>query len=165
MFKEKTAYFKQNINSKINEPKTLWKNLKSTVLPPKNDNLLPSHFDNADEINNHFLNVPGSTTVPISVLTFFEFHLYTDKVFSLQPVRVDTVGKIINRLKSNAEGSDGITLNMILMTLPWSLEAITEIVNRSISTSTFPDAHKVAIVRPLPKVNNPNVVWLQSNAS
>lgn len=44
---------------------------------------------------------------------------------------------------------------MLLLTLPHSLEALTAIVNASISTSTFPDKWKVAIVRPLPKCSNP----------
>ena len=44
---------------------------------------------------------------------------------------------------------------MLTLTLPQSLAAITAIVNRSITTGTFPDLWRKAIVRPLPKKSNP----------
>lgn len=48
-------------------------------------------------------------------------------------------------------GDDGISLDMLLLTLPHSLGTITAIINKSIMSSVFPDAWKVALVTPLPK--------------
>ncbi|KAL0883331.1 hypothetical protein ABMA27_016821 [Loxostege sticticalis] len=41
------------------------------------------------------------------------------------------------------------------LTLPFSLGAITAIINRSIADSVFPDSWKVAVVKPLPKTSQP----------
>lgn len=157
MFFEKQAYYKFNINNKINNPKVLWKNLKSTLLPVKNYEL-PTHLNDVNLINNHFLNIPGQIDVTISLLSFFEFQRFSHHIFSIKTVSSDTIFKIIKGLKSNAEGYDRISLKMLLMTLPHSLDTISAIVNLSITTSIFPDLWKVAVVRPLPKNNNPTDV-------
>lgn len=154
LFFEKSAYFNQNVNNKLRDPKTLWKNLKTTILPKKN-NELPSHYNDPNTINDHFLNIPGILSLNVSQLTYYEFHRYGKAVFSISQVSCDTVIKIITSLKSNAEGTDGINLNMLLMSLPQSLDLINAIVNTSIRTSIFPTPWKVATVRPLPKVSNP----------
>jgi hypothetical protein len=155
LYHEKTAYFKHNINSKIKDPKLLWKNLKSTLLP-KNETELPASFSDPDIINKHFLTLPSTSQVSISQLTYFEYHKHSEAVFSLEPINSEIITKIIRGLKSNAEGCDGISLNMLIMTLPYTLDTITNIINTSIITSTFPDIWKKAIVRPLPKISHPS---------
>ncbi|XP_047990243.1 uncharacterized protein LOC125229445 [Leguminivora glycinivorella] len=154
---EKVAYFEQNINNKINDPKILWKNLKSNILPSKT-NELPTHFNNPCTINKHFLDLPGTSGVTLSQLTYFEFHRFGDSVFSLNTINSNETMKIIRGLKSNAEGADGINLNMIILTLPYTINIITYLINLSIVSSTFPDIWKLAIVNPLPKVSNPSVI-------
>jgi hypothetical protein len=155
LYHEKVAYFKQNINNKINDPKLLWKNLKTTLLP-KNDTELPASLNDPDLINKHFLSLPITSHASISQLTYFEFHRYSQSVFQLEPIKTNDIIKIMRGLKSNAEGCDGINLNMLIMTLPHTLDIITDLINTSILTSSFPDIWKVAIVRPLPKVANPS---------
>ncbi|KAF9815861.1 hypothetical protein SFRURICE_009759 [Spodoptera frugiperda] len=81
---EKVAYFKCNINNNISHPKLLWKNLKSTLLPQKCYTELPTHLRVPDRINNHFLNVPGDTTTSLSAYTYYEFHRFSDSVFTLK---------------------------------------------------------------------------------
>lgn len=61
-------------------------------------------------------------------------------------------------LKSNASGTDHINIDMIMLTMPDSLTAITAIVNKSIQTAIFPSHWKVALITPIPKVNNPMTV-------
>ncbi|KPJ06072.1 putative RNA-directed DNA polymerase from transposon BS [Papilio machaon] len=152
---EKRAYFDHNINNNLHKPKILWHNLKSTILPP-NKYTLPAHLADPDNINCHFLNIPGIPRADPSTLSYFDTHLHPNNTFfSLHPVSELFISKIINNLKSNAEGIDGITLKMLLMTLPQSLSAITSIVNCSITSSTFPKIWKTAIIRPLPKNPNP----------
>ncbi|XP_028156407.1 uncharacterized protein LOC114349991 [Ostrinia furnacalis] len=158
--REKTCFFNKHINSNLKNSKQLWKNLKSTVLPNKKDACeLPLLFNDPDSINNHFLDVPGEDSVTISQLTYYEFHRYNSVTsFSLQTVNSDVVLKTITALKSNAQGCDGVTLDMILLTLPYSLEAITDIVNCSILEGSFPECWKIAVVKPLPKINHPTTV-------
>lgn len=116
---------------------------------------LPSFFNDANSVNNHFLNIPGTKNVCISKLTYFEHHSYGDAVFHIEPVSLDRIIKIIKSLKSNAEGCDAITLNMLVLTFPYLLNVLKDLINKSITTSEFPEMWKLAIVRPLPKIANP----------
>lgn len=158
LFYEKSAYFKYNINNQIHNPKQLWKKIKSDLLPFKNRNELPQHFTDPNIINQHFLNIPGTAGIEIPLLTYYLSHKFGDSTFTMNTLEVADVVKIMKQLKSNAEGYDGVTLIMLLSTFPQSLEALTRIINCSIETSTFPDIWKVAVVRPIPKNNNPQEV-------
>ncbi|CAK1588448.1 unnamed protein product [Parnassius mnemosyne] len=63
---------------------------------------------------------------------------------------------MISNIASNAQGADGITRDMIKLTLPRTLAIITAIVNQSIKTGVFPDIWKRALVKTIPKKSNPN---------
>ncbi|KAL0869748.1 hypothetical protein ABMA27_005977 [Loxostege sticticalis] len=158
--REKTCFFDKHINSNLKNSKFLWKNLKSILLPnKKNSSALPPSFNDPDKINSYFLNIPGEDKVSISQLTYYEHHRHNNATtFSLHTVSEDLVLKTIRGLKSNAQGNDGLSLDMLLLTLPHSLKAITSMVNRSISECTFPELWKVAVVKPLPKTSQPTTV-------
>ena len=157
LFHEKQAFFKENIN-KQRDSKVLWKNIKRTVDVSRrcNDSDLPSHLRDANAINSHFLTVPGEACALDSDLEYYESHRFGDSGFDLEPVSQDMVLKCLNTIKSTAVGNDGITLDMLILTLPGSLYTITNIVNKSILSGTYPDVWKMALVTPLPK--NSNVV-------
>lgn len=153
---EKTAYFTHHINNNIKNSKKLWKNLKSNIVPDKKQAAeLPPQFVDPDMINCHFLNVPGEDSVSISLLTYFEHHRYSSDTFALSPVSESTILKIVQGFKSNAQGIDGISLDMVVMTFPQSLPVITAIINESIASGTFPDCWKLAVIKPIPKKSNP----------
>ncbi|KAG7302550.1 hypothetical protein JYU34_012473 [Plutella xylostella] len=153
---EKRAYFDQFINTQINEPKKLWKNLKNKVLvdPSKSDSL-PDSFNDPNKINEHFLDIPGTNDVPVSNLDFFTTHRFGTAVFELNPVSETEIARYIVAITSNATGIDGINRDMILLTLPHTLTAITAIVNRSITEQSVPKCWKSALINPLPKVDQP----------
>ncbi|XP_026746094.1 uncharacterized protein LOC113507436, partial [Trichoplusia ni] len=153
--REKCAYFTKNINEQSKDPKLLWRNLKSDVLPDHNERRLPSHFDNPDSINAAFLDVPGSCNGNDSLIYSFRSRRHSPSVFSLTETNQETVLKIIRGLESNARGVDGISLDMLTLTLPSTLQAITAIINKSIESCTFPCLWRRAIVCPIPKVNDP----------
>lgn len=157
---EKCAYFKTYINNNITQPKKLWSHIKSTIITntKKSEHSLPHFCNNPDTINQHFLDVPGSGDVAAADLTYFEQHQHSDSNFRLEPVQEEAVLRILRGLRSNAQGSDRISLEMLMLTLPRTLTVITAIINRSIVTSSFPDLWKIAIVRPIPKVSNPTSV-------
>lgn len=154
LFEEKKSYFKCNINSRIRDPKSLWKNLQKHLLP-KTDNELPESFNDPNIINQHFLNLPNSNFTLISNLTFYEYHKFSAAVFSIHYIGLESLIAIIKSLNSNAEGCDAISLSMLLLTFPNSIDCVLNIVNSSIETCTYPEIWKLALVRPLPKVQNP----------
>lgn len=156
---EKCAYFKININNNIKQPKKLWSQIKSTTsFSKRSEHSLPHFCSDPEKINQHFLDVPGSGRVTNADLKYFEHHRFGNTHFQLEPVPEDTVLRLLRSLKSNAQGCDHISLDMLMMTIPRTLTVITAIINRSITTSSFPDLWKLAIVRPIPKVSNPSSI-------
>jgi hypothetical protein len=159
MEKEKKCFFNKHINNNIYDSKKLWHSLKKSMsVENKNNTELPPNFNNPDHINLHFLNVPGEEIVSISHLTSFEYNRFHSGIFTLQTVSELTVLKTIRGLKSNAQGDDGLSLDMLLLTLPQSLGAITAIINSSITLGVFPQRWKVAVVKPLPKCESPTSI-------
>ncbi|KAG7309940.1 hypothetical protein JYU34_004455 [Plutella xylostella] len=153
---EKRAYYETFINKNSNNSATLWKNLKNTVLRSHKDTDLPSHFNDPDAINKHFLDLPCKENINFEELAYFETNKFCDSIFRLKTVNKETVQKIINNLKSNAQGIDRITINMISLTLSRTLDIITFIINYSISTFTFPELWKIALIKPIPKTTCPS---------
>ncbi|KAG7305787.1 hypothetical protein JYU34_009925 [Plutella xylostella] len=153
---EKRAYFQSNINNNIKNSAKLWQNLKNTVLRKHKNDCLPDSFSDPDIINKHFLDIPGNNNINLSDIIYYESHRHGTYKFNITPIDELMVGKIINKLKSNALGCDGISLAMIMLTLPRTLDIITFIINYSIQTSTFPDPWKIALVSPIPKVPTPS---------
>ena len=156
MYHEKKAFFCHHVNNVCKDPKALWKNIKENVLSESNKTYqLPPHFDNPDQINDHFLTLPCTADVPLSELNYFEFHRFGSAVFTLRCVDEVAVGKAILSINSNAQGIDGISKDMIILTLPHTLSYITALLNKSIATSTFPLSWKTAVVTPIPKIGSP----------
>ncbi|XP_026313556.1 uncharacterized protein LOC113225456 [Hyposmocoma kahamanoa] len=58
LYHEKTAFFGQQINSNLNNPKLLWKRLRNTVVPFKNEPELPVFLRDPDAMNEAFLDIP-----------------------------------------------------------------------------------------------------------
>lgn len=153
---DRRAYFDQYINANLKNPAVLWKNLKKTVLSKDKSVVLPYHLSDPECINNSFLDVPGSNEISISQLTYYEHNRFCNNSLKLETITQDKVLKALRLLKSSAKGFDNVNLDMIMLTLPHSLEAITCIINRSITTSTFPELWKIAVVKPIPKTSNPS---------
>ncbi|XP_060810695.1 uncharacterized protein LOC132904396 [Amyelois transitella] len=88
---------------------------------------------------------------------FYNNHKFNDSSkFNLETVTECDVANFIFSIKSNAIGPDGISRDMVLLTLPNSLDAITHIINTSIVTGTVPCFWKRALVTPIPKTSKPS---------
>ena len=156
LFSEKAVFFRKNLNANYKNSRELWKNVKLHVADFKSKkSSIPLNINNPDLINKNFLDTPGKDFVKISDLTYLEYHRFNTSMFSIQPVTELMVSKIIANFTTNATGVDGISRDMILLTLPRTLGVITSIVNQSIRTGVFPDVWKEALVKPIPKINNP----------
>ena len=155
LYSERRAYFHSHINLNKNNPKLLWRNLKNNILPKKYHEL-PVHLLDPERINTHFLNVPGDDDVSLSTLLYFKSHRKVSTTFNLRPVSEMEVGKIILNLTSNAKGVDGISNDMVLLTLPTMLPVITSIINKSLFSNIFPTVWKTALINPIPKCVNPS---------
>ncbi|CAK1582661.1 unnamed protein product [Parnassius mnemosyne] len=165
LYAEKKAYFDYHINQHLHNTNVLWKNLKSFALPSfKNSNDLPEHFSDPDEINRHFLSIPGTNNIVKSFnVRNLESRNCISNTFRLIPVHENVVAKIIMGIKSNAQGVERINMDMIILTLPRTLNVITAIINKSITESVFPSSWKTALIRPIPKKSNPTNVNILVN--
>lgn len=111
----------------------------------------------ANDINKYFThlkvtNVRSRTQLITDIIntekpTYDEF--YFDTVDYL------TVKRAIFKFKSNACGSDYITIEMIKKIITVILPIIIHIVNHSLTTGTFPSQWKYAIIKPIPKKSSP----------
>ena len=76
--------------------------------------------------------------------------------FNLSSVHPETVEKIVGQLKnSKSAGLDTIDTQIIKLTLPYILPALTHIVNLSIEQGYFPSQWKIAKIIPLYKKGDP----------
>lgn len=156
LYHEQAAYYQQHINANINNPRKLWKNIKNNLVDFKEkDTELPPHLADPSLINSHFLDIPGNNNVDQSYISYLESNRFGTSIFNLRPVSMTTIANIIKSITTNASGIDGISLDMVLLTLPGTLSLITSIVNESLHTGVFPELWKIATVRPIPKVTHP----------
>lgn len=159
IYYEKRAYYDYYINQNVNtDSKQFWRNIKQKLLQtPHYSETLPDCFGDANVINDHFLKVPGPEDVPDSQIDYFKNHCFATVTppFKLNPVNELELFKCIKTITSNATGCDGISRDMVLLTLPHTISVITNIVNKSIASGVFPPQWKKALVTPLPKIDEP----------
>ena len=78
--------------------------------------------------------------------------------FSFTEVSENQVIKMVNSIKTNACGIDCISAFFLKLGIKQSVYAFTNIINTSILYKKFPNRWKNALVKPLPKNNNPSCV-------
>ena len=76
--------------------------------------------------------------------------------FSFTEVSENQVIKMVNSIKTNASGIDKISAFFLKLGIEYSVYAFTNIINTSILYKKFPTRWKNAIVKPIPKNNNPS---------
>lgn len=75
--------------------------------------------------------------------------------FAFRGVDEEDILKAVYLIRSNAMGIDQISLKFIKIILPSISAHVKHLVNTVFSTSTFPEAWKVAVVKPISKVLDP----------
>lgn len=152
--REKTAYFQYKINNST--PKQCWKFLKQNNLLPENRSKeIPYHLKNVNDLNNFFINSIPDTSASGSVLDFYKNNSLNNSNFKFQPVSESTVLKILNNIRSNATGFDGINVKLLKLCCPHIIPYITHIINFILTENVFPTMWRSAVVSVLPKTSNP----------
>jgi len=92
-------------------------------------------------------NIVGNTT-PLYYLTQSFKNPFPN--INLKSVSTNEIKNIIKSLKpKNSSGYDGISTKLLKISSPFITSPLTHICNKSISSGTFPDRLKYAVVRPL----------------
>lgn len=152
---EKDTYFKTYVSSNERNPRTMWRHIKENVNFKRSNDTLPTSLCDPDRMNRHFLNVPGDNSVAESLLEFYNKNKFGLPTFKFQIVTERDVTQAIRELKSNATGIDDISLDMLTLSFHHILSTLTTLINKSISSSTFPSMWRDAVVRPIPKIPSP----------
>ena len=154
---EKIKIFNTKINAKI-------KNAKQFHQALKNFSVVESSCNNETHCNID-PNLLNSNFVKNNNAKLNE-DLVTDEVkeilkkavrpsFSFTEVSESQVIKMVNSIKTNACGVDCISALFLKLVIEYSVYAFTNIINTSILYKKFPTRWKNALVKPLPKINNP----------
>ena len=164
----KREYYFKTFTSQKNDIKKTWKTIDETLNRRKNKSKFPSEFivnnrsiadqkEIADQFNIFFSNI-GSTLsdsieIDDSTLDFTDYlNNHTQHHFNFNTITESETLSIINKLKSkNSSGKDEISNKLLKSIKDEIAKPLTIIINQSLKTGVFPDALKIAKVKPLYK--------------
>ena len=170
---KKKNFFTGKLNENIGKPKELWKSLKSLGLPSKKsscsticlekDGILS--FDpkaNAEIFKDFYSNLANDLVKKLpnppnkygkdAVKKYYENLNLVGKSFSFEPVAYTSVLKLLQQLNPHkSAGIDNLTGKFLKEGGPVLASPITNLINLSISLSSFPDDCKIAKLKPLYK--------------
>lgn len=150
--REKAAYLKY-----LEEQKNLssfYKALKSFNIQCSGSAEIPHRLSDVARINDYFVSIfKNSDNVCADQIRFYNNHRISNEIsFSFKFVETYDIIKIINGIKTNSRGSDGVTVGMIKPCLHIIVKHITHIVNVCLESGYFPNSWKTALVVPLSKI-------------
>ena len=164
----KREYYFKTFKSQKNDMKKTWKTIDETLNRRKNKSKFPSEFivnnrsiadqkEIADQFNIFFSNI-GSTLsdsieIADSTLDFTDYlNNPTEHHFNFTTITESETLSIINKLKNkNSSGKDEISNKLLKSIKDEIAKPLTIIINQSLKTGVFPDALKIAKVKPLYK--------------
>lgn len=113
-----------------------------------------------DEPNGFFVGVGENCITASEYLQTYNLTqcTYSDNDFHWKYVDPNNIHKTISQIKTGGAGSDGISLKILKLTLPYILPTLEHIFNFSFQYGTFPLMWKSAIVCPIPKTKNPTEI-------
>ena len=157
--KAKKSHINKIANLKVNNSKQFFQNLKKNgIISDKKKKTNTCKFS-ATQLNQCFLknnnakeNVEKVNDQISQILTS---NTNTQQNFKFNDVNENEVKKIIKSLKSSSCGVDGISAYFIKISADYLANPLVNIINGSFKHRVFPDRWKQAIVKPIPKNNNP----------
>ena len=162
----KREYYFKTFTSQKNDIKKTWKTIDETLNRRKNKSKFPSVFivnnrsiadqnEIADQFNIFFSNI-GSTLsdsieIADSTLDFTDYlNNPAEHHFHFNTITESETLSIINKLKNkNSSGKDEISNKLLKSIKDEIAKPLTIIINQSLKTGVFPDALKIAKVKPL----------------
>lgn len=156
---EKKAYIEWKLNK--SEPGKMWKELKNlNIISEKSSKAIidVSELGNASDINKYFIeSIPSLQADFSNLITEYNstYKCNFKELFKIKLVKIEDVDRAFNKIKTNAEGCDGLNHKLLKLCWPYILSFVTNIINSCFLDSTFPIIWKKALVLPLPKVKNP----------
>lgn len=167
---ESTKYIQMEIKNNMNNPKGLWRIIKS-FYTSKNTDISNIYIDGeavyekqelAEKLNQSFVKsiVAINESIPlVQPSTSFNCNIIEPTYkFQFKPVNIDIVKNICKNLKSNLS-TEGINKRCLLDALDNYnfATAFVNILNKSLQDGSVPTKWKISTVIPIPKVQTPQV--------
>ncbi|XP_063377522.1 uncharacterized protein LOC134664707 [Cydia fagiglandana] len=154
---EKQAAFTREINSHITNSKRMWNGVRKCIATKKASNEIPQFLNDPDKINSSFLKLPPTSPVPKHLLEHFALSDgASGGKFTFKDIDEKELLKIMGTIKTNAEGTDAISIDMLKLTMPRTIPVLLHIINTCLLEGCFPTGWKEAVVTPLPKKDQVN---------
>ena len=154
----KIADFNAKINSKLKNIKQFHLNLKS--LNVVNNGIKNNNFCSFSptDLNNFFASYNNAHVDPLILAEELKRISQTkrsQKTFVFKDITVFELKKVVSTMKSNSCGIDKISIFFLKTAINTIGPIIADIFNFSLKNKIFPNRWKTAIIKPIPKVNNP----------
>ena len=164
----KSKYYHDTFMAQKNDMRKTWSTINDTLNRNANKSELPNEFiidnvkitnsqDIASKFNDFFASIGQNLSSKINIndnsLQFTDYlNRPTEKRFSFQPITEKEIMSIIGNLKNkNSSGKDEIS-NKLLKSIKHEIsKPLSVIINQSLVTGIYPDALKIAKVKPLYK--------------
>lgn len=155
---ERQKHFRETIQNSTNKSKTVWNIVNNTLGKQKNQvnkiKKAPDPQKLKEEFNNFFSNTPtqksgNSSTVNLNAIKTNEKSFY---MFEITESEIINVVKKMKNVKST--GWDGIPIKIIRESIDLIAKPMAQIMNRSFIEGIFPEALKIAVIKPLHKSGN-----------
>lgn len=151
--REQRAYFIHQFNN--GNSKDMWRTLKvNKFLPDKSYNI-PDNLSNPNELNKFFVESIPQTEPSEEIKNFYKFNELNNFDYKFSETNDLSVYEAICSVKTNATGCDGLNIKFIKLCSPHIVPYITHIVNFCIVEGVIPVAWKTAVVKVLPKKQDP----------
>lgn len=162
---KKSSYTKSQIIKSGNNQRQMWKNLKILVDNKTKQTSDIIYFDNdpcsdnkkiAQKFNNYFVNsiIEINHSIPALIDEYEKHGCLPYEEFKFKMVDVDTINKLIKKMKNKANKNEIINTQVIKDSLEVTAYFFSEIINESYKTSKIPDQWKISTISPIPKIND-----------
>lgn len=163
--KAKALFYRNRINSNINNPRGIWKTINELRSKKYNDSSVNQIIINgasiqdptaiSDTLNEHFVNIGPllASTIPQTCTNdFSEFVTPCNSSFTFNNISSKSVLQYLNTLPTDkSTGLDHLPARLIRDAAPTIYQSLCELFNQSLATGVFPSEWKVAKVFPLHK--------------
>ena len=134
-----------------------WKALKQMGIQINKNKELPANLTDPNELNAYFAEFVNKTNnICVNTADRYSNLEFSENKFDFKLATIDNIENAYRSIKSNASGSDNISLRMLEYCTPYIFPQICHIINTCLEQGCFPNSWKEALVHPIPKTNNPS---------
>ena len=155
----KIADFNSKINSKLRNIKQFHTNLKALNVVNNGIKNYGICSFSPTELNNFFSsynNTPVDPTTLANELDRIAKTSHVCETFTFSEISEIDIKKVVKTIKSNSSGIDNISVFFLKTCINHISPVLADIFNFSLREKIFPDKWKIAIIKPIPKINNPS---------